>query len=310
MRIREVKDKPSKLSQIKKFEQWACKKLGITDIPPIKYSDDVEIAKDNRTFGSTKSDGTVWVHMGNRTVADIARTLVHELIHVVQFKEGTATDDMDEDQRQYIEDEANAIAGRIMREYGKLDSKIYESKKQSRPCCTRLKKMLLKYKKTGYKSIDKMMNVVANRYDITAEQLHDYWQQEYKMSPDRWIKNQLKILRESKITDDQSQALDSVYIIPDLPNSDFYKQYRFGVALAGAKGRKYRDQEPPDLGASSEWGESLIVAGYAGDIGEYIDDALRSIGMKGSAKVLTTTKRSEEPKSIPKGSPVIPFKGY
>jgi len=308
MRFNEIKQ-PSKLSQVQKFERWACKKLGLVDLPSIKYSDDVELAKKQRTFGSTRSDGTVWVHVGNRTVADVCRTLVHELIHVQQFQEGTATDDMDEEQRQQIEDEANSKAGRIMREYGKLDASIYESKKQSRPCCVELKAALLKNKKTDYDSIDRMMGTIAKRHDITPKQLHDYWQSEYKMSPDDWIKDNLK-LTEAKLRPEQSSALDSAYIIPGLPNSDFYKQYRFGVALAGAKGRKYRDQEPPDLGASSAWGESMIVVGYGDGVDEYIDDALKSIGMKGSAKVLTSTKPSEESKSVPKGSPVKPFKGY
>lgn len=309
MRFNEIK-KPSKLSQVKKFESWACKKLGITDMPKIEYSDDVSLAKDRRTFGSTRSDGTVWVHVGNRTVADIARTLVHELIHVVQFKEGTAHDNMDEEQRQDIEDEANALAGRIMREYGKLDATIYESKKQSRPCCVALKKALLKHRKTDYDSINRMMIKIAKRHDITPKQLHDYWQADYGMSPDDWIKGEVKKLMEAKLRPDQASALDSAYIIPDLPNSDFYKQYRFGVALAGAKGRKHRDQEPQDLGASSAWGESMIVVGYADGVDEYIDDALRSIGMKGSAKVLTSTKPSEESKNTSTGSPVKPFKGY
>lgn len=190
MRFNEIENS-SKLSQVKKFEQWACKKLNISDMPPIEYSDDVELAKKRRTFGSTRSDGTVWVHVGNRTVADIARTLVHELIHVSQFKEGTATDDMDEEQRQNIEDEANAMAGRIMREYGKIDNRIYESKTKSKPCCVELKRDLLKHKKTDYDSIDRMMKRIAKKHEITPKQLHDYWQKEYKMSPDSWIKQEL-----------------------------------------------------------------------------------------------------------------------
>jgi hypothetical protein len=44
MRFNEIKQ-PSKLSQVQKFERWACKKLGLVDLPSIKYSDDVELAK-------------------------------------------------------------------------------------------------------------------------------------------------------------------------------------------------------------------------------------------------------------------------
>lgn len=192
MRINEINSQPSKLAQVRKFEHWACKKLGITDLPSIKYSDDVELAKERRTFGSTKSDGTVWVHIGNRTVADACRTLVHELVHVQQFQKGTATNDMDEEQRQYIEDEANALAGRILREYGKIDATIYESAVKSKPCCEELKRELLKHKKTDYDSIDRMMTKIAKKHEITPKQLHDYWKNEYKMTPDDWIKRQIE----------------------------------------------------------------------------------------------------------------------
>ena len=39
---------------------------------------------------------------------------------------------------------------------------------------------------------------------------------------------------------DVGRALPGTYTLPELPNSDFYAQYRFGVALAGAKGAKQR----------------------------------------------------------------------
>jgi Zn-dependent peptidase ImmA (M78 family) len=57
---------------------------------------------------------------------------MHELVHHRQFEQGTAHSNMTEDEEQYIEDEANAIAGRLMREYGKKHEDIYENKKMSR----------------------------------------------------------------------------------------------------------------------------------------------------------------------------------
>jgi hypothetical protein len=97
---------------------------------------------------------------------------------------------MGDGQRQKIEDEANAIAGRMLRVYGKRDASIYESK-QSKPCCVDLKKALLKNKKTDYDSIDRMMKRIAKDHDITGKQLHDYWVADYKMTPDAWIKQEL-----------------------------------------------------------------------------------------------------------------------
>jgi hypothetical protein len=55
------------------------------------------------------------------------RTLCHELIHHKQFEIGTAHDGMNKEQTQSIEDEANAIAGRMMRDYGAEHEEIYES---------------------------------------------------------------------------------------------------------------------------------------------------------------------------------------
>lgn len=190
MRITEIDDQQKKMKKIREFAKWAIDKLGINDMPEIKYGHDIALVKQNRTFGSTRPDGQVWVHVGDRNAADTMRTLVHELIHVRQFQQGTATTKMDDDQRQFIEDEANALAGRILREYGKKDSTIYENK-QSKPCCIELKRALLKNKKTDYDSIDRMMTVVAKKHSITPKQLHDYWVSEYKKTPDDWIKQQL-----------------------------------------------------------------------------------------------------------------------
>ena len=42
---------------------------------------------------------------------------------------------------------------------------------------------------------------------------------------------------------DQSDALPATYVIPELPNQDPYLQYRFGVAIAGAKGKEQREKD-------------------------------------------------------------------
>jgi hypothetical protein len=190
MRLHEIKNQQQKVDQLKKFAEWTISQLGIESPPSINYGNDLGHVMKNRSFGSTRSNGEIWVHVGNRNVADICRTLCHELIHHSQFEKGTAFDGMDDEQTQKIEDDANSKAGRIMRTYGKLDATIYESK-QSKPCCVELKKALLKNKKTDYDSIDRMMKKIAKNHDITPKQLHDYWVADYKVTPDTWIKKQL-----------------------------------------------------------------------------------------------------------------------
>jgi hypothetical protein len=112
-----------------------------------------------------------------------------------------------------------------------------------------------------------------------------------------------------KLLPDQAGALPATYAIPELPNQDPYLQYRFGVAIAGAKGAEMRKQDDVARpAAASEWGENEIVVSYGHDVGPYIDDALKTMGLKGKRLISTTT--SIETTDVDKVSPVKAFKGY
>ena len=112
---------------------------------------------------------------------------------------------------------------------------------------------------------------------------------------------------------DVARALPGTYTIPGLPNSDFYKQYRFGVALAGARGQMERVQDsipPYNFEKETPWGENMIVSSYMdGEIEKDIEYAMRETGVPGT-KVLISTKKSEEAPDVVKNSPVKAFKGY
>lgn len=118
-----------KHAKIMKFAQWTMDRIGIKNRPDIELTDDIAIVKKHRAYGATTSDGKIWVYVGDRTPADTMRTLCHEILHAKQFEDGVASDYMDDEQEQYIEDLANAHAGRLMRKYGKKDASIYEDKK-------------------------------------------------------------------------------------------------------------------------------------------------------------------------------------
>lgn len=109
-----------------------------------------------------------------------------------------------------------------------------------------------------------------------------------------------------------SKALPGTYTIPGLPNSDFYKQYRFGIAMAGARGQLQREQDsidPYNFEKETPWGENMIVSAYMdGDIEKDIDLAMREVGVTG--KKLISTMKSEESDDVVKGSPLKAFKGY
>jgi hypothetical protein len=241
MKINEINNK-EKIQAIKKFTGWAKQRLEITGTPKIKLTTNKKYVTDKRTFGTTSSNGEIWVYIENRNLADILRTLCHELVHFKQFSDGTAHDHMNEQQHQQIEDEANAMAGRLMRDYGKQHAEIYEGRTSS------------------------MQSAVA-------------------------------------------AALPATYAIPELKNQDPYLQYRFGVAMAGAKGAKKRSEDGVQtLSKESSWGENQIVVSSDPNIEQYIDDALKQLGIKG--KRLISTKQSEETSNVGKTSVLKPFGGY
>ena len=128
MRINEIKDQQRKVEQMQKFAHWAIGELGIEHEPKLLFTHDIEKVNKQRSYGSTNSSGQIWTHVGNRAPADAMRTLCHELVHHKQFETGKAFDGMDDEETLEVEDEANAIAGRMMRAYGKIDGTIYESK--------------------------------------------------------------------------------------------------------------------------------------------------------------------------------------
>jgi hypothetical protein len=113
----------------------------------------------------------------------------------------------------------------------------------------------------------------------------------------------------SKLLPDQMGALPATYAIPELPNQDAYLQYRFSVAIAGAKGREQRDKDGvSSMSREGPFGESEIVVSYGHDVGPYIDDALKQMGLSGKKMVSTPT--SVETTDVDKVSPLKAFKGY
>ena len=108
--------------------------------------------------------------------------------------------------------------------------------------------------------------------------------------------------REGSIQDDVADALPSTYAIPQLQNQDPYKQYRFGVALAAAKGSS-RDQTEP-FEPRTSWGENQIVVGGDPESEKMIDQALKAVGLNSGSKRQISTPKSTEASDVSKVSPV------
>jgi hypothetical protein len=111
-----------------------------------------------------------------------------------------------------------------------------------------------------------------------------------------------------------ARALPGTFIIPGLPNSDFYKQYRFGVALAGARGQIDRaaDSIPQyEFEKETPWGENMIVSSYMDtNIADNIDYAMKEVGIGSTGKKLISTMSSDEAPDVGKTSPIRGFAGF
>ena len=113
---------------IKTFLKFAIKELGLTDIPKITISNNTEKVKNNHSFASyNPEDNSIWLYVKGRTPADFLRSLAHELKHSQQNEKGLLNPNSGETGSNE-EDAANAGAGVLMRNFGKLYPQIFNSK--------------------------------------------------------------------------------------------------------------------------------------------------------------------------------------
>jgi hypothetical protein len=69
----------------------------------------------------------VKVYVKNRAIVDVCRSIAHELVHHKQNLEGRITNpEIDGADGSEIENEANAVAGIIIRKWGRLHPEVYQ----------------------------------------------------------------------------------------------------------------------------------------------------------------------------------------
>jgi Zn-dependent peptidase ImmA (M78 family) len=119
--------KEKKEQIINEFVKFADEKLGLgNDLPKITTSYDEKEASAMESFGKyTPETNELRVVVVNRNLADVLRTLAHELIHHKQYKEGKLNPNSN-DTGSEDENEANSLAGVFMREFGKKNPIIFE----------------------------------------------------------------------------------------------------------------------------------------------------------------------------------------
>jgi hypothetical protein len=108
------------VDQLQPFVTYAAKRLQMQNIPHIAV---VPVDPNVKSLGWYNiQDNTISVITNGRLLADVLRTIAHELAHHKQLELGQS---LDGTTGSSTENAANIIAGILMREYGKIDDQIY-----------------------------------------------------------------------------------------------------------------------------------------------------------------------------------------
>ena len=113
------------LDAMRKFLIIAKQEIGLDRLPEIHWSWDPKVAPDSPSFGRfTNDDKAIKIIMRNRHPIDIMRTLAHELVHYKQDTEHRIGPRSGETGSP-IENEANALAGQIMRRFDHENPQLF-----------------------------------------------------------------------------------------------------------------------------------------------------------------------------------------
>ena len=177
-------------SLFEKFMAYACNELQIQNPPTFEVR--YEYGEDQPSFGAyMPSKHHISINPSNRNIVDVLRTLAHELVHAKQNEMGILQPDSGETGSEH-ENDANAIAGILMRDYGKQNPNIYNigmlnEVKEERPKITRIyldmdgviagfDDQFKKYNKEGYDFKEFIREYGANKaWDIINKGKEDFW---------------------------------------------------------------------------------------------------------------------------------------
>lgn len=123
---------PEKQQVIGEFCTYCMDRLGMdTGVDTVIQ---IESDRDSSGIATTAyynpADNNVRVYGKGRSVADICRSIAHELVHMSQHVRGLIKREPIKDIGGFHEDEANAVAGQLIKMFARdVSREIYESKK-------------------------------------------------------------------------------------------------------------------------------------------------------------------------------------
>lgn len=115
----------NKKKQLNGFVKFAKDQLGIQTLPTVVVLNGQGDLKTTANYDYTKENKIIKINGKNRALVDILRSIGHELTHHKQYEQGRLKV-KPPDIGGIIEDEANSLAGQLIKLYAKKDPTIYE----------------------------------------------------------------------------------------------------------------------------------------------------------------------------------------
>lgn len=112
-------------AKLNNFVKFTKDHLGLKHAPKIVIQNGRKDLKTTANYDYTSSEKVVKINGKNRMLVDVMRSIAHELVHHRQFEQGRLSV-KPPDIGGEIEDEANAVAGQIIKLFAKEDQTIYD----------------------------------------------------------------------------------------------------------------------------------------------------------------------------------------
>ena len=114
-------------SIVKQFAKFCQHQLSMPRLPRIRMVKDADWSAKNGTFGHYDHDSkTLTISVAGRHIMDVLRTMAHELVHAHQDKVHGLPATAGKTGSPY-ENEANAVAGRIMRRWAQQHGDMFDN---------------------------------------------------------------------------------------------------------------------------------------------------------------------------------------
>ncbi len=215
LNINESLEPESKTNLVEDFINYCKDKLQLSQTPKIEFSDDTNHVKEQCSFGYFSPESkAIWVYAGDRNMADIFRTLAHELVHRKQDEDGRIEYESGKTGSD-IENEANSMAGVILREFGKSNPEIYDT-----PIHEFIKSDLNEMKVNipgGKISFEQFKKLLVQDMKKTAEELEfddpEEYVQDFKEELDNIPNDNYSLANISKLYENIGYSNDQLYLV-------------------------------------------------------------------------------------------------